>query len=331
MTVPRKYRKLFQDSIVVEIPLDGVTADLGVVMKRTRAKRIESIYQNFPSLKKEVAPTVSADNEAKDEDEDHEQDENDKKPLHKKKKQKDETIPQREQYGSVLDYLEAKYVRGVMLGDEIAEDEGEDDRESVYSEDSWLDDSLLKRDVAEQVLSHSTQTKVGVENDDDDEFFVNVGNLEVEDNDLMNYDPLEDDEKAAKKVKKRKRSDAGSTKTGMSGKGSANGTLKKKKGESTMSVASEKNETSGEKAKPDGASKAVSGDLAVQKEKVEVLRGTVKDLFDRIVADIKAMSKDDLPRKKKSIKVTISVPEGKSVGDVITFRYVLDDSIDTTV
>ena len=90
-----------------------------------------------------------------------------------------------------MDYLEAKYVRGVMLGDEIDENEASD-KESVYSEDSWLDDSLLKRDVAEQVLSHETHTKVGVENENEDDFFVNVGNLEVEENELLNYDPTQD-------------------------------------------------------------------------------------------------------------------------------------------
>ena len=45
--------KIFQDAITVIIPLD-VTADLKIAIKKTRAKRIMSIYKRFPSLKKEA-------------------------------------------------------------------------------------------------------------------------------------------------------------------------------------------------------------------------------------------------------------------------------------
>jgi hypothetical protein len=74
-----------------------------------------------------------------------------------------------------------------------------------------LDDTQLKSELAEQVLSQKTQAKVGVETDDDDEFFVNVGNLEVEEHDLMDYDPLEEEKVEKKEAKKRKRPDATNT------------------------------------------------------------------------------------------------------------------------
>lgn len=302
----------------MEIPLN-TTADLGVALKHTRAKRIAALLENFPSLNtKKKAPTEAGDAEAQDDDDDNnnnndgEEQASDKKVVARKdKKVVDETLPQREQYGSVVDYLEAKYVRGVMLGDEIDEDEASD-KESVYSEDSWLDDSMLKRDVAAQVLSHSTQTKVGVENDDDDDFFVNVGNLEVEEDELMNYDPADDEEKAVKKkTKKRKRSDAGSTKSAKSGKSLP----KKKKIDSKSASSSTKN------TKLDSPKKAMSVELAAQKEKVTELQAAVKELFDALVNEIKGMSKEDLPEKEKNVQVTVTVLEGKNPGDTITFGY----------
>jgi len=304
---------------VVEIPLNDKTADLGVAMKRVRTKRIHALYEHFPSLKKEAPkPKPSDDKEAQDVDDATSTAKGEEEPVRKKLKVVDETLPQREQYGSVVDYLEAKYVRGVMLGDEIDEDEASD-KESVYSEDSWLDDSLLKRDVAEQVLSHSTQTKVGVENDDDDDFFVNVGNLEVEDNELMDYDPAEE-EKAAKKVKKRKRSsDGGTAKSdGKSGKISAKPILKKNN--DSKSVTSKNKDTPSKTS--DGDKKVVSEDVAVLKQKATDLEATVKELFDRLVTDVKAMSKEDLPQKNKNVQVTLTVLEGKAPGDTITFAYV---------
>lgn len=151
------------------------------------------------------------------------------------------TMPKREQYGSVVDYLEAKYVKGVMLADldeklqrkkkrkcqkaklllktktnttndgttsEADNDIGMDiddvhdesssssssddsDNRSCYSEDSgFVDDSLLRTAVAEQVMASSSYgaTKIEAENkngkndnddnsSDDDGFFVNVGHL----------------------------------------------------------------------------------------------------------------------------------------------------------
>lgn len=317
---------------MVEIPItDTKTADLGVAMKRTRAKRIASLYKHFPSLKKETPKQDNSIKEAQDDDDDQNNteekdndDDDDKKPAAKKQKVIDETLPQREQYGSVVDYLEAKYVRGVMLGDEIDENEASD-KESVYSEDSWLDDSLLKRDVAEQVLSHSTQTKVGVENDDEDDFFVNVGNLEVEEDELMNYDPAEEEKAVKKKTKKRKRSDAGSTaKSTKSGKSSAKTTPKKKS--DSKSTSSTK-----EEASASGTTKDAPEGLEAIRNKTAELQAEVKELHDRIVSDIKAMSKEDLPERERNVQVTVSIPEGKNPGDSISFRYVLHKNLSLIV
>ncbi len=166
----------------------------------------------------------------------------------------------REQFGGIIDYLEAKYVRGVVLedpdeklrrrerhkkrklklmqqknaakrskieegeagittSDAVTHDGGKeeekslteeedldystaDDARSIYSEDSFLDDSLLIKGVAEQVQASSAYggvTKVESEarkikmksenashhegilaDNDDAAFFVNVGDLEMD-------------------------------------------------------------------------------------------------------------------------------------------------------
>jgi len=142
-----------------------------------------------------------------DDEEENAREKNDKQqPSNKRKKL--ENVPQPDQFGSVLDYLEAKYVKGVMLEEEdnapILDDKSEG-QGSVYSKDSFLDDTDLQRDVAEQVMASTTLTKLELEHEDGD-FFVNVGNLEVENDDYgENYDPLQDKEN--KTTKKRKKVD----------------------------------------------------------------------------------------------------------------------------
>jgi len=106
--------KIFQDAITVFIPLD-VTADLKIAIKKTRAKRIVSIFKRFPSLKKEAKNLDENNNDPilDDDEEENPKDKDDKQPPKKKKKL--ENVPHPDQFGSVLDYLEAKYVKGVML------------------------------------------------------------------------------------------------------------------------------------------------------------------------------------------------------------------------
>jgi len=151
------------------------------------------------------------------------------------------SMPRREQFGSILDYLEAKYVRGVMIDDlderlrqkkkSKRQNAGEDNTNhgsvddidtvfsdseasgSCYSDESgnFLDDSELKSEVAHQLMAssaygatmiekqaanrkkqlHGTEAeKNGIANNtdrivegiynDDDAFFVNIGDLEME-------------------------------------------------------------------------------------------------------------------------------------------------------
>lgn len=230
--------KIFQDAITVLIPLD-VTADLKIAIKKKRAKIISSLYKKFPLLRKEtkIDNKINKNDDEPmvgDEKEENAKEKDDKQPMNKKNKM--ENLPQPNQFGSVLDYLEAKYVKGVMLeendkdGGPILDDKLEG-QGSVYSRDSFLDDTDLQRDVAEQVMA-STLTKLELEHEDDD-FFFNVGTLEVE-NDYYgdNYDPLLDKENKTKTTKKRKKSSTAasttSTKTSTSGASTTSASKSKK-------------------------------------------------------------------------------------------------------
>jgi len=239
---------IFQDAITVIIPLN-LTVDLGIAMRRSRKKRIDAIYAAYPSLQTQQDKSKEA---AMNGDEDGDEDggggggaaggdsdemegtgesaaAGDKKTKPKKsaaKKQQNVNQPQRHEFGSIMDYLEAKYVRGVMIENEgtkrksggeegdkdddnsktVVDDEDDEGEGSVYSESSFLDDRDLQRDVAEQVLAQTTTTKL--ELDGDAEFFVNVGDLDVEENEFgtEQYDPLEDSpSKKPKNTKKRKK------------------------------------------------------------------------------------------------------------------------------
>eukprot|EP00339_Tiarina_fusa_P011608 CAMPEP_0117057852 /NCGR_PEP_ID=MMETSP0472-20121206/40194_1 /TAXON_ID=693140 ORGANISM="Tiarina fusus, Strain LIS" /NCGR_SAMPLE_ID=MMETSP0472 /ASSEMBLY_ACC=CAM_ASM_000603 /LENGTH=248 /DNA_ID=CAMNT_0004774959 /DNA_START=173 /DNA_END=915 /DNA_ORIENTATION=- len=150
----RRTPKIFLDSISVVIPLD-VTADLKIAIQRTRAKRIKSIYKRFPVLKKEKRKRDEENNDEPmlDDEDDDNKDKDSKAQQQPKKKKKLENVPQPEQYGSVLDYLEAKYVKGVQLEDmdedgRNSTDDKSEGQGSVYSGGSFLDDTDLQRDVA---------------------------------------------------------------------------------------------------------------------------------------------------------------------------------------
>lgn len=323
-------RKLFQDSIVVNIPMD-VTADLGIAIKRTRAKRIQALYDHFPALKKEE---LQEEKEVLDsEDEEENKDKGSESIVDPKKKERTNSrAPQRNQYGNIVDYLEAKYVRGVMLQDEDDvedDDDDEDEKRSVYdSESSFLDDSLLKRDVAEQVLSQATHTKLELEHDDN-AFFVNVGALEVEDNELMDYDPLEEDEKASKKTTKRKRPTSLESHATAASKTSKPAVKKApadaKDSKDIPAKASAKKagiKSPGEAAtkKPEvKITRVMQEQIDVLKKRAAILKQRSDKTFEDTCAAIKRMTDKELPRKKKSEKVSIVVPEGKSPGDDITF------------
>ena len=326
----RQLRKLFQDSIVVNIPMN-VTADLGIAIKRTREKRIKALYENFPSLKKEEPQEDKEELDSEDDEENKDKKKSKDTEAQPKKPKTDSHAPQRNQYGNVLDYLEAKYVRGVMLQDEEEEedDEEEDEKRSVYdSESSFLDDALLKRDVAEQVLHQATHTKLELEQDDD-AFFVNVGALEVEDHELMDYDPLEED-KSAKKTVKRKRPTSLDSNASVS---------KKSKPTKKPATAADKAKDKKDQPNKPGTKKAApkpAGEpekkapakiiTPAMQEHIDALQKRAIDLkqrsdktFEETCAAINRMTDKELPRKKKSEKVSIVVPKGKNPGDDITF------------
>lgn len=143
---PPNLKTLLSDSISVRIPL-SVTANLAVAIKRSREKRVEAFYKRFPDMEttKEKKGDEAEDDEAVD---DEDGDGATEKVEKRDKRPKLAHVPQRSEYASIMDYLEAKYVQGVMIGDDedVDDDEGQG---SVYSETSFLDDSGLQRTVAE--------------------------------------------------------------------------------------------------------------------------------------------------------------------------------------
>jgi hypothetical protein len=318
--------KYLRDAITVDIPLN-VCADLKIAIQRTRLKRIRSLHKAYPSLKKVAKKSLQGDDDSKaddqmDEDEgsnlDPAEGKENNKPSKKKKKILSH-VPQPEQYGSVLDYLEAKYVRGVMLGDEEADGasvgDGSEGAGSIYSGGSFLDDTDLQRDVAEQVMANTTLTKLELE-DEDGEFFVNVGNLEVEENQYgEDYDPAQDKE-VAKATKKRKKVQVVSDVKKPANEGDE-GTLAK----SSTSVKAE-TMTGAQKKKVAGKSTKVgSGDDEVDDKTGAADQAKEKSeaLFRDLAAAIKKMTKDDLPRRKKNLTVSLTCPPNKNPGDMVTF------------
>jgi len=313
--------KIFQDAITVFIPLD-VTADLKIAIKKTRAKRIVSIFKRFPSLKKEAKNLDENNNDPilDDDEEENPKDKDDKQPPKKKKKL--ENVPHPDQFGSVLDYLEAKYVKGVMLEEEddapILDDEKSEGQGSVYSKDSFLDDTDLQRDVAEQVMASTTLTKLELEHEDGD-FFVNVGNLEVENDDYgENYDPLQDKEN--KITKKRKKPLATVTTTKASDtKIPAQKTKKtkteqpNKKKEPPTSVKSKKSTVS------TASTKSKKSHDKVLKLTAKKAKSLSDSLFKKAAAMIKKLTPEHLPKLKTKLKVALKCPKNKKPGDDITF------------
>ena len=226
----RRLKYLCSGSIFVDIPL-SVTADLGIALRRGREHRIRALHRHFPSLQHQLQQQIdSTDSAVADGNEPNSTNgiSTEDNVLSKKSDGKTAPkkilrhVPQPHEYANVIDYLEAKYVQGVVISDDLEDyddDTGgnveEDDEEghgSVYSETSFLDDTGLQRTIAEQVLGHTTTTKLELMNHEDGGFFVNVGDLEVEETDLTQemYDPIHDINKVSfkknKKTRKRKAS-----------------------------------------------------------------------------------------------------------------------------
>lgn len=338
------HRKLFQDVVRIFIPLH-VTADLGVAVRQTREKRMQAMHQSFPSLKPVVTTTsastkTAAELKAADKEEKgseavtmDKEEEADRKNAKKIKRLKH--VPQPHEYGSIVDYLEAKYVQGVMVddegGDENDEEEDDEGQGSVYSQDSFFDDTDLQRTVAEQVLAHSTTTKLELQ--DDDQFFVNVGNLEVEETDLTQeqYDPLEDTNEKSAPKRKRKKPAAPSDKTTTV----ANGTKKPKTSSSATAGSSKpsaavsspskkakavvpKDENENKPSKKTSAAGS-SADLGKLKQVSTKRKRKIDKYYKQLMAMINTATNEELPRKKTKERVAITCPPDKKPGDQIMF------------
>jgi len=185
---------LCRDSVRVEIPL-SITADVKIVLNRTRTKRIAKLRKligaaatstngqaaehlrkvengnkeigDSGSGNKSTVPattkgSVNGDNTKK-----------------KNKKSKSTTV-RRSEFASTIEYLEAKYVQGVMFDNDNDDDDNDDDdggdnnddrdnngydsegAGSVYSKDSFIEDEDLERTVAQQVVAQQVETTVSM-------------------------------------------------------------------------------------------------------------------------------------------------------------------------
>jgi hypothetical protein len=180
-----------------------------------------------------------------------------------------------------------------------------------------LDDTDLQRDVAEQVMASTTMTKLELEEDDAD-FFVNVGNLEVEDNEYGDqYDPLEDKEQTTKKRKK-----AAPAKPGEPAKKKAKQDELDKSTKSKSSVASKKKKPSlGSTA---GSTKEDTEEKKKKTKAAKEAKAMAEKYFKKFAKLVKALTEDELPRRKTKRKVALTCPPNKKPGDDITFTYVHD-------
>ena len=363
----RKGNKLLQDCISVEIPLN-FTADLGLASRRTRKKRVAELLKAYPAIAQLAASSTDSQGKADGPSEsipgsskegngemtsEDMLDTGDSSPEEKKTLT---NAPERKNFSNMVDYLEAKYAKGVMVDDELAAGERNEDDEkgSVYSETSWIDDSDLKRDVAEQVMAHTTTTKLELTTDDS-EFFVNVGTLEVEETEQTkdHYDPLKDVDRHESKKSSRPRKKPGpkpgfkrpadSGKSNPSNSDSGGGKTKappsspaSKKDAPSSPPPKKKARLETEKAPPSGGkqpgnNKKDQQSLSPKAERLKKkrreqskLEAEKKALMERsyaeLVAMIKTMNDEELPRRKTKDRVAVTCPADKKPGDSIMFE-----------
>ena len=333
----RRRDKMFQDCLAVHIPIE-ITADLGVAILRTRRKRIGAFKQAFPDLfaeetheATELSPKIKSVDLTKG-DATMEEPETSQKQASSNDNLKFSTegnmshVPKREDFSNVVDYLEAKYVQGVMIEEEQIGADLDDGQGSVYSQSSFLDDRDLQRDVAEQVLAQSTTTKLELESNDDDAFFVNVGNLEVEESFLTEegYDPVNDQENVQKSKKKRKQpSEQQKTGSVDNGRDRKNQTASKSKSPSTAKSKAESSTISPKRkskitGKPAMTKKKDRSPVTPAEKAASEKKKQVDEAYRNVVDFIKDMSHEDLPRRKTKEKVAITCPQGRSI-IIITF------------
>ena len=405
----RKRKCPQKDTILISIPLH-VTADLGVAIRRTRRKREGRIKRwlaeetgEHAESKKQPAPAESAkqkedkDEEGGDSDDDVERD---------LESDEDVDMIKKSQYGSVLDYLEAKYVRGISIADYNSqgervkkkqkqpkasegsdEEEGkenydsdQDNNRSVYGDDGFIDDSLLQEEVADQVFASDSYGKTKIEmeakrkrkekteykeereeddfsaaaSDFDDGFFVNIGDLEMEegwkgDEDVV-ISPVkrkpgrpkksEGDKVNVKPKTKKRKVDKESTspkkkkkKVDKTAKDKATkGTAKKKDTDDKTKAVKKKKVAPSPANGQKNQSPATSTPKKSPKPKDEPQ--TPKSIMDNLAKQVKRklnicvkmineLTPKHLPRKQKqknTAKTKIEIPADKNIGDTIMFE-----------
>lgn len=171
----RKRIKRIQDWVACAPSGDGVVANSNKTVVNNKKKKIEQKEEESFAKGAKDDDSCSDSNSNDDNEQDITLDYNDEEEEAMGK------TPKRNQYGSVLDYLEAKYVRGVMIadyddrelakqmkiqqqqqrnknkqGDEEEEVDSEGDNSCYDDEDGFIDDSLMVEDVAGQVMASST-------------------------------------------------------------------------------------------------------------------------------------------------------------------------------
>jgi len=188
---------------------------MGVAIRRTRVKRVSQLKSfmkpaEMNGLQQDSATSINTASNDPDLDE---MDVDVEKKFASKSKM-ESTIPKRDGYSSMLDYLEAKYVKGVVVQETGLSDKGGVEDEAIMSDseasgscysnandsgNNFIDDSDLKLDLVQQVVASSSfgKTKLEAEArrsknsntdrhvegiiDDDGAYFVNLGKLEMED------------------------------------------------------------------------------------------------------------------------------------------------------
>ena len=169
--------------------------------------------------------------------------------------------------------------------------------------------------MCQALRQNTTLTKLELEEDDAD-FFVNVGNLEVEDNEYgEQYDPLQDKEKQTTKTKKRKKSGSSTTTPAPKKKSK---TPSKEAPDSAKSKKSTASTTSTKKKKGAAEAEPAENNKGLQKA-AKKAKDRVDKLYKKVASMIKGMSDEDLPRKVTKMKVQLTCPANKKPGDLITF------------
>ena len=236
---PKRRTFRIKHTIRVKVP-DNVTVDLGEIMRSLRKRRLAQLRKIYPQMD---LPEMGKAKEATDGETGivkSSEEKTNNKPRSSKDKDTgndfrlSNSVVSKDRFGSVLDYLEAKYVKGVMVAGERqkkrkrkSKDSSENEDESVMSSESeagscysdgnsFIDDSELKSEVAQQVMTSSAYGTTRIEAEggkggddkhlkgDDNAFFVNVGDLEMADGwESEQHWKMEDDVDSKKKKKKK--------------------------------------------------------------------------------------------------------------------------------